>query len=56
MTSILHEVLVQLIPLAILGFFIWAVITISKQLDSIAALLRVLLAEIRNRLPASQTD
>jgi hypothetical protein len=31
--------LFQLIPVAILGFFIWAVITISKQLDRIEALL-----------------
>ena len=38
--------------LVILGLFIWAVFTISKQLGRIEARL----AEIRDRLPASRAD
>ena len=55
MTSILRDIvraLLQLIPVVILGFFIWVVITIPRKLDRIEALL----TQIRNRLPASAAD
>ena len=39
--------LFELIPFAILVFFIWAVIAVEKQLNRIEVLLR----EIRDRLP-----
>ena len=43
----LLKVILQLIPIAILVFFLCAVIAVVKQLDRIGALLR----EIRNRCP-----
>jgi hypothetical protein len=52
MTSILRDIvraLFQLIPVAILAFFIWALSTIPKKLDRIEALL----TDIKDRLPAS---
>ena len=48
----LLKVILQLIPIAILVFFIWTVIAVVKQLDRIEVLLR----EIRDRLPASAAD